>query len=99
LLQRRQGAQVPPYIGDRFARPGHRSWRRRSGGRGASVVLGQIELVGGDRNRGRGEGGLLKLAVEVVSADLPKTEGLFEMRGALSGLGSLGKLAQIGDLG
>jgi hypothetical protein len=94
------GSSVPPYIGDGFAQPEHRGGRKRAGRRGASVVLGQIELVGGDhRNRSRGEGGLFKLPVEVISADLPLPEGLFEMRGALRGLRSLGELAQIGDVG
>ena len=83
-----------------FARPGQRSCRRRAGRRGASVILGEIELVGGDhRNRGRGEGGLLELPVEVGPADFPVAQGVFEMHGAFPGLRGLGKLAQIGDLG
>src|ERR1700733_13034306 len=67
---------------------------------GASVVLGQIELVGGDdRNRGRGEGSQLELPVEVALSDFPVAEGIFEVHGAFPGLRGLGKLAQIGNLG
>jgi hypothetical protein len=69
----------------------------RIGRRGASVVLGQIELVGGDhRNRRRGEGGQLELPVEVGPADLPLTQRLFEMHRAFPGLRGLGEFAQIG---
>ena len=96
---RAEGARAPPYIGERFAQPEHGGWRKRPGRRGASVVLGQIELVGGDyRNRGRGEGGLLELPVEVGPADFPVAQGVFEMHGAFPGLRGLGEFAQIGDL-
>ena len=65
-----------------------------------SVILGQIELVGGDyRNRGRGEGGQLELPVEVGAPDFPVAEGTFEVHGAFAGPRGLGKLAQIGDAG
>jgi hypothetical protein len=82
-----------------LAQAEHRGCRKRIG-RSASVVLGQIELVGSDyRNRGRGEGGLLELPVEIGPADFPVAEGIFEVRRAFPGLRGLGKLAQIGDLG
>src|SRR5471030_88382 len=46
------GTRAPPYIGERLAQPEHGGWRKRADGRKTSVVLGQIELVGGDhRNR------------------------------------------------
>jgi hypothetical protein len=71
------GARAPPYIGERFARPGYRGCPKRAGRPGASVVLGQIALVGGDyRNRGRGEGGLLELPVEVGPPDFSITQCL-----------------------
>jgi hypothetical protein len=42
--------------------------RKRADRRKTSVVLGQVELVGGDyRNRGRGEGGLLELSVKIIT--------------------------------
>jgi hypothetical protein len=81
--------RVSPYIGERFARPGYRACPKRAGGRGTSVVLGQIELVGGDhRNGGRGKRGQLELPVEVGAADFPMAEGIFEMQRAFPGLGA-----------
>jgi hypothetical protein len=78
----------------------HGGCRKRIGRRGASVLLGQIELVGGDyRNHGRGECGQLKLPVEVGPPDFPAAEDVFEMQRVFACLGGLGKLAQIGDLG
>jgi hypothetical protein len=83
-----------------LAQPEHGGWRRRAGRRGASVILGQVELVWGDyRNRGRGEGGQFELPVEVGPADFPVAQGVFEMHGAFPGLHGLGEFAQIGDLG
>jgi hypothetical protein len=55
--------------------------------------------VGDYRNRGRGEGGLLELRVEVGKSNFPLAQGVFEMHGACPSLGGLGKLAQIGNLG
>src|ERR1700722_10234950 len=89
-----EGARAPPYIGDTFPRLGPRSCRRRTGRRRTSVILGEIELVGGDhRNRGRGEGGLLELPIEVGPPDFPVAQGVFEVHGAFPGLRGLGKLA------
>jgi hypothetical protein len=53
---------------------------------------------GDQRNRGRGEGGLFELPVEVGPAEFPLTQGLFQMQSSLSSLRGMGKLAQIGDL-
>jgi hypothetical protein len=82
-----------------LAQPEHGGWRKRADGRKTSVVLGQIELVGGDhRNRGRRESSLFELQVEVGPPDFPVAKGVFEMHGAYPSLRGLGKLAQIGDL-
>jgi hypothetical protein len=81
-------------IGERFPRPGYRGGPKRASRRGASVVLGQIELVGGDhRDRGRGEGGQLELPVEVSPPDFPVAQGVFEMQSAFPGLRGLGEFA------
>jgi hypothetical protein len=65
--------------------------RRREG---ASVVFGQIELVGGGEKAAQ-----VELPVEVGAPDLPVTQGLFEMQRPFPGLRGLAELMQIGDLG
>ena len=66
---------------------------RAPAGGGQSIVLGEIELVGGNhRESGRREGGLLELPVEVGPADFPVAEGVFERRRAFPSLRDLGKL-------
>ena len=51
-------------------------------------------LDGSDhRNRGRREGGLLELPVEIGPANFPVAQGVFEMHGAFPCLRGLDKLS------
>jgi hypothetical protein len=71
-----------------------------SAGGGHQLSTGRSSSFGATTGIGAGEkAACLELPVEVGPADLPVAEDVLEMLRAFACLGSLGKLAQIGDLG